>query len=126
MAKKIMPKAAGEFVNEVLEYFSKYLENKTEISIELRSEAVNKIRNISLVVGPPDEISVAAKLEQFYEELRLNGQKKIVESYFEMCKFHRKLEIEMKNDWRWKLEEMSVQENVEYFAADNILCKITN
>lgn len=112
-------KSGEEFAKGTIEYFGKYLENKTKISDEILSKVVN----LELVVGLPEEISSDAKVETFYQELQLNGDEEIVESYFEMCKFHRKLENELTNEWRWKLEEISVQEDMKYFATDNILCE---
>lgn len=120
---EISGKAAEMFAGEVIEYFGKYLENRTEISSECREKAVNRITSLKLIVGLPEEISTETKLEKFYEELQLKGNENIVKSYFEMCKFHRKIENELKNDWRWRLEEISVQEDMKYIAMDNTLCR---
>jgi hypothetical protein len=116
-------KAAKVFTNEAVEYFVKFLKNKTEFLAQYREEAVNRLKSLKLLFGPSEEISNEIKLEEFYKELPLNGQENIVASYFEMCKFHRKVENELGNDFKWKLEEMSVEEDVKYFVTENILCE---
>jgi hypothetical protein len=113
-------KSAEVFAREAVEEFIN-LVGESNLNYFHKLVVAERLRSIKFVFGAPEEVFSAEGLELFYDELDLNGDEKYFETLNEILKHHRKLGNEPKQNWRRKLDEITLTYDVEYFPDDNFL-----
>ena len=97
--------------------------NKINFTDEVKQDLVEKLNAIKYVIGYPEEILDLRKIEEFYNELNLNGTEGIVESFLKIGGYDWKILNNLKSNWKKKLIELIYTDNIKYYSDDNILCE---
>lgn len=111
-------KSAMDFTKEVVQDYI------AEISDEADEDIIEKLNSIDYVIGYPKEVSNLKKIEEFYDELDLDGTEGFVATFLEMENYDQKIRNNPSSDWKRKLQVLCIQYDNKYFAEYNILCKL--
>ena len=112
-------------IKEVVKDFMTNMFTVNNFSDEIKKDIINRLNKTDYLIGYPQEALNLQKIEEFYEELNLDGTEGSVETYIEIYRFGHKIENIPSNHWKKKLSDRSFEFNVKYYSDDNILCKIS-
>lgn len=119
---------AEKFVKEAVDEYRKYFVDKIspEISTNVAVDIFNKLKNVKIVLSLQKSIFPISKLEEFYEELSLNGDENYFKSIKNIEDFDAKILNEPKSSWRKNIEKVvkdSDQFGFYHIENGNILCE---
>lgn len=109
---------AKEVVEDVIEKLK-----ETNLNTTIIEDVTEHLRNLNYIMGFSEDILDDSRLNEFYDELDLEGTEDLVTTYLGMEKHFRKIENEPKDDWKQKLDQLVKQESVKNYLEDKILCK---
>lgn len=112
------------FTKEVVGDFMTNMNTINNFSEDLKQDLKEKLNKIEYLVGYPKEALNLQRIEEFYEELDLDGTEGSVETYLKIHQFSHKMNNNPLNNWKKKLNDRSFEYHVKYYTDDNILCKI--
>ena len=115
--------SAKELTKEVVRDFTAEV-SKFNISDEAKQDVVEKLNTIRYIIGYPEEFLDLKKIEEFYDDLELNGTEGIVETYFKIQSYAWKIQDSPNSGWKKNLIKFIYVEQMKYFADDNIFCKL--
>ncbi|CAO1412737.1 unnamed protein product [Diamesa tonsa] len=111
--KDFTKEAVHDFIAEV---------NKLDIDNDTKQDLVAKLKTIKYAIGYPEEVLDLQKVEEFYEELDLNGTEGLVETYLKMEQNTNKINKNPNTNWKKKLIKMLKKIYLPTFITDdNIL-----
>ncbi|KAG5666648.1 hypothetical protein PVAND_014664 [Polypedilum vanderplanki] len=116
--------SAEELIFEAVDTFVAWFSQKKneEVAELIRADVISKLKTIDIAVSLQQKTMTFEKLEEFYEELFLEGDENFMRSIWEMKRFHRKILNEPKESWRSIIEEMVGNDEMKYNVEDeNVL-----
>ena len=120
--KPEIQKAAELFAREVVEDVIEKIK-ETNVNSTVLEDVIDHLRNLNYIMGFPEEILDDSKMDQFYDELDLDGSEDLVTTYLEIERHFKKIENEPKDDWKQKLDRLMKEHSVKSILEDKILCK---
>lgn len=111
---------------EVVEFTIQKIIKSNEINATVLNDITNRLRSTRFILGFPKERMSNQKNENYYKDLKLSGNESYMETCREFHSHHTKMKNEPKKSWRRKLDAMTFQSDVEYYADDSALCKLDN
>ena len=115
-------KAAETFAKEVVEDVIDKIK-ETNLNSTIIEDVIEHLRNLNYIMGFSEEIIDDSKMNEFYDELYLEGSEDLVTTYLKLAKHFHKIENEPKDDWKQKLDHLVKEHSVKNFLEDKILCK---
>lgn len=117
-------RSAEKFVGEAMLEARKRFVMNSELPLSISVDILSKIKNLKIIVGVTNKTLRIDQLEEFYDELKLEGDENFFKSVLEMEKFHRKLINEASGSRRRRIDEMVKTPWMKYDIAEgNLLCK---
>lgn len=121
---KNIQESAKYFIKEAVRDVTVDLYTNVVINDTVKDEINQKINTMKYIIGYPDEILNLEKIEEFYEELDLNGTEGAVETYLKMEEYNQKIENDPITSWKRKLNSYSGDDDeIKFDTNENILCK---
>lgn len=111
------------FTKEIVEDFMANMMTINNFSEEVKNDLKDKLKKTEYLIGYPHEAFDLQEIEEFYEELDLNGTEGSVETFIKIYRFDHKMNNNPSNNWKKKLSDRSIEFNVKYYSDDNILCE---
>ncbi|KAG5669415.1 hypothetical protein PVAND_017302 [Polypedilum vanderplanki] len=99
-AKQLIQEAVDEFKRRFLTGGAIFMPFKIAVDV------LFKLKNLKIFISLPKSIFSISKLEEFYENLNLNGNENFMESYWKIEKHHRRLRNEPKTSWRRQIDQV--------------------
>lgn len=117
-------RSAEKFVGEAMLEARKRFVMNSELPLSISVDILSKIKSLKIVVGVTNKTLRIDQLEEFYDELKLEGDENFFKSVLEMEKFHIKLINEASGSKRRRIDEMVKTPWMKYDISEgNLLCK---
>ena len=94
-----------------------------DLKLSIKGEDTEALNSIEYIVGYPEEIFDSSKIQEYYEELDLNGTEGLVETYLKLENFNQRILNDPAPSWRRKLNSVYNFKDMTYFPDENIVCK---
>lgn len=111
------------FTKEIVADFMTNINTMDNYSEDVKQNVMEKLSNMKYAIGYPQEVFDLSKIEEYYEELDLDGKEGYVESMLKMFSYYYKIENSLVKSWKKKLLNKCSQIYIEYYTDDNILCE---
>ena len=120
---KEVQESALDFIKEVVRDIIGEVKN-LDINEDAKLDVVKKLNTAHYIIGYPEEVLDLEKIKKFYDKLELNGTEGIVETYLKIESFNENIKNRPKSNWKKKLIEWSLQQEIKYYTDDNIICEL--
>ena len=112
--KELAKEGVHDFIAEV---------NKLDIDDNTKHDIAAKLNTLKYVIGYPDLVLDLQKIEEYYDELELNGTEGLVETYLKTKRYNEKIRNNPDSNWKMKLTQMTDIKSITFITNDNILCE---
>ena len=121
---KNIEESAKDFIKEAVRDVTAELYTNDLINDTIKDEVDQKINTIKYIIGYPDEILNLEKIEEFYEELDLDGTEGSVATYLKMEEYNQKIQNDAISSWKRKLSSiLGDDDEIKFDTTENIICK---
>lgn len=118
----IAQQAAKEMTQEAVNDILKDLRINTILSKTLGNDLIERLQNITLIIGYCDEVLNISLIDEIYEELGLRGNESFVITELHLKKHNRKMISEKRTSLIRRLDTLSKEYKVALYIDENILC----
>lgn len=119
--KKETQEAAESLIKEAVSDVGAEISKADDLDEDIKADAISRLQNVFIVAGYPEEITNAAKIEEMYRDIDLNGHDNILKTTISMIKYNHKLDNEPKTSWMSNVNQLTRLNNMKYLTEENVL-----
>lgn len=117
-------KGVEDLAVEAMLDFSEQITMKID-DANIRAKILNKVNSIKLIVMFPDDVLNTSKIDDIYDDLKLDGTEAFVKMYVDLVLHAGSIERESDQSWIKALSNILKKELKMYDADLDIFCKTT-